>query len=511
MLNQGNLREAHKMCLSILSLDSNHADAHFLLGMIAFNLQQMTKAIGLIDVAIKRSPSNAEYLAFQARCLSLVNRYKEAYATADAAQKLGSNSALVHDTLGVVYSRLGEHEKAIRLFKLAIELQPRNPNYFYNIAASYKFIGDFDSAETAYEKVIELKPDYYQAHSALAELLRATKDKNNIDRLLKLNIKAKTNPNAHLHICHALSKEYECIDEYDKAIDILKEGNSAKKSQLGYKIENDMQLFSELKRCFNKSTLSQIPQAETLNEPIFVIGMPRSGTTLVDRILSSHSYVMSAGELQNFGVEIKKMTQTKSSNVLDLETIRASMSLNFDQLGKRYIESTLPQTAGFKHFIDKMPLNFFYIGHIKKALPNAKIVVLRRNPMDTCLSNFRTLFAVNFSYYNYSYDLSDTAEYYALFDDIIQHWVDIFGDDILQINYEDLVVRPEKNVRNLLSHCGLEWEDQCLDFHQNKAPVSTASAVQVREPLNSKSVGRWTRYGDGLDELKSSLRLHGLI
>jgi hypothetical protein len=221
--------------------------------------------------------------------------------------------------------------------------------------------------------------------------------------------------------------------------------------------------------------------------------------------------VVSAGELQNFGVELKKMTMTSSNNVLDKETIYKAKDINFEQLGNRYIQGIGSMVDSHPHFIDKMPLNFFYIGFIKKALPNAKIIILRRNAIDTCVSNFRTLFAVNFSYYNYAYDLMDTGKYFAKFDDLIRFWKSIYADEILEVSYEDLVNNPEKNVRLILSHCDLEWQSQCLNFHENLAPVSTASSVQVRQPLNNKSIGRWKRYGDQLSPLKSFLESQNLL
>jgi tetratricopeptide (TPR) repeat protein len=511
MLNQGDFKQAHQLCLSVIRLSPKHADAHFLLGMIAFNLQQMTKAIGLIEFAITQDPNNVEYYTFLARSLSLVNRYKEASIAVELALNLGSKSALLNDTLGVVLSRLGDHKKAVTLFTRAIELQPNNPNYYYNLASSLKFLGSFEAAEQAYEKVISLKPDYYQAHSALSELLKSTKEKNNIKRLQSLLAKTTRNVNGQLHLCHALSKEYECLGEYDKALDFLSKGNGAKKVELEYEFDRDAMLFDSVKACFESDFSTRVDIGNSSSKPIFVIGMPRSGTTLVDRILSSHDSVVSAGELQNFGVELKKMTMTRSNNVLDTETIHKAQEINFEQLGSRYIEGIGPMTDSQPHFIDKMPLNFLYIGFIKKALPNAKIIILKRNAMDTCVSNFRTLFAVNFSYYNYAYDLMDTGKYFARFDDLVRFWKSLYGDEILEVSYEDLVSKPEEHVRQLLNYCDLEWQSQCLNFHENKAPVSTASSVQVRQPLNNKSIGRWKRYGDKLTPLKSFLESKNLL
>jgi hypothetical protein len=163
------------------------------------------------------------------------------------------------------------------------------------------------------------------------------------------------------------------------------------------------------------------------------------------------------------------------------------------------------------HFIDKLPLNFLYIGFIKKALPNAKIIILDRQPLDVCISNLRALFAVNFSYYNYAYDLEDIAEYISLFEDIVAFWREQYQDELLTVNYEKLVDSPHKVIGEILTYCNLEWEDSCIEFHTNPSSVSTASSVQVREPLSNKSIGRWKNYGQGMDKAKAVLIKNGLL
>ena len=229
--------------MQILALDPKHADARFLLGMIAMNMQQMSKAIGLIEVAISGQPNNAEYYAFLARALSLVNRYQAAYTAVERGISLGSNNAMVNDTLGVVLSRLGEHKRAVHIFNQAISQQPNNPNFYYNLKASLKFSGEFTLAKTAYEEVISLKPDYFQAHSALAELQTATIENNNIQRIQEQLDCISDNVDGQLHLCHAMAKELECIGQYHQALKELKRGNRAKKLELGSNVAHDQSLF----------------------------------------------------------------------------------------------------------------------------------------------------------------------------------------------------------------------------------------------------------------------------
>jgi hypothetical protein len=238
--------------------------------------------------------------------------------------------------------------------------------------------------------------------------------------------------------------------------------------------------------------------------------MPRTGTTLVERVLSSHEKVFAAGELPDFSLVLKRITATAGNMVLDPATLRAAAAADGGAMGEAYLQSTRPRTGHTAHFIDKMPLNFFYAGLIHRALPNARIICLRRNPLDTCLSNFRQLFATRFPYYRYAYDLLDTGRYYALFDALMAHWRELMPDHYREVHYEDLVANPEGEARKLLDFCGLEWDPQCLRFFENPTPVATASSIQVRSPLYSSSVGRWKHYAEELAEVTALLSALGI-
>jgi hypothetical protein len=224
--------------------------------------------------------------------------------------------------------------------------------------------------------------------------------------------------------------------------------------------------------------------------------MPRTGTTLVERILTSHSKVFSAGELISMPKATKAAEQKPESYMYEL--------------GKHYLEDTRPATGELPHFIDKMPINFMYAAFIHLALPNAKMICLRRNPMDACLSNFRQLFAENFRFYNYSNNLIDTGIYYILFDQLMTHWHEVMPGAILEVQYESVVANQEEESRRIVEHCGLDWEDACLNFEKNKAPVATASSTQVREPIYTRAVERWRKYEKHLQPLRELLENNGI-
>ena len=273
----------------------------------------------------------------------------------------------------------------------------------------------------------------------------------------------------YLHM--ALAKEHEDLDELPLAFDHFAAGKSAGKAQRDYSFEEDRTLFDALIQAFPDVQHDAIAGDPT-DEPIFVIGMPRTGTTLVERIISSHPDVYSAGELQNFAVALKRATGSRTPTILDLDVITRAREVDWKMLGEAYLTSTRPATGRKPHFIDKLPHNFLYAGFIARALPNARIICLRRDPIDTVLSNFRQLFAQKSAYYGYSFDLLDAGRYYVLFDRLMTHWKQVFPGRILEVHYESLVEAQEQHSRELLDFCGLSWHEGVMHFEKNDAPVS---------------------------------------
>ena len=507
-LNRRQWEAAHAMGLRLVGMVPGHGGVHFVAGVAALQLQRLPEGVRHLQRAVHLSPKRADYAAQFARALAMARLTREALVAADAAAAMGPDDAATLDTLGVVYTQANEHAKAIALFEHAARKLPGHAAYRFNLGTSHTFLGDLDMAEREYEACLARDPGHGKAHLALAQLRKATGDANHLTRLhALLGDAGDAASRMYLHL--ALAKEHEDLGDYPRAFAHLTAGKAAGGEGRGYRSERDAALFAAIEQATPAASVAT--GGSESEEPIFVIGMPRSGTTLVDRILSSHPSVHSAGELQNFGVVLKRASGSRTPELLDVDTVVRASSVDWQKLGDAYVASTRPATAGKPRFIDKLPHNFMYAGFIARALPKARIICLRRNPMDSCLGNFRQLFAQSTPYYDYSFDLLDTGRYYLLFDRLMRHWRDTMPGRILEIDYESIVDDQEGSTRRLLAHCGLEWDEACMRFNDNAAPVATASAVQVRQPLHRDALQRWKRYEPQLTGLRRLLEAGGIV
>lgn len=506
-LNRGDWQRASILAESLLPRIPPHAGVHFVAGVACLQLQRLPEGLRHLQLAVHHNPRRPDYAAQFARALALARLTRESVAAADAATAMSPDDPATLDTLAVVYTQANAHAKAVRLFERALQRMPGRAIAHFNLATSLTFVGELDRAEREYEACLAIDPAFWKAHLALAQLRKASAESNHLPRLRALLEKAtEATARMYLHLAHA--KELEDLGDYPQAFLHLSAGKAAGGEGRGYTTARDALVFDLLRALFAEPIAMGGGFAS--DAPIFVVGMPRSGTTLVDRILSSHPDVHSAGELQNFGVVLKRLSGSRTPELLDVDTLRRAMQVDPRVLGKAYVDSTRPGTAARPRFVDKLPHNFLYLGYIARALPNARIVCLRRNPMDTCLGNFRQLFAQTSPYYDYSFDLLDTGRYFLLFDALMRHWHQVLPGRILEVQYESLVDDQEGQTRRLLAHCGLGWDEACLRFSENTAPVATASAVQVREPMHRQALARWKRYGSALDGLRELLEAGGI-
>ena len=499
-LNAGDWAKAQQLAMPLLREAPHHAGVSFVAGVAAMQLQQMPLAVACLQRAVERNPTRADYFAQFARALAQSSRLREAAAMAIKAQSLSPADPLTLDTLGVVFTQANDYERAAQMFKRVVESQPRIASYRFNFATSLIFAGDLDAAERELEACLAIDPKYWKAYLTLSQLRKQTGEHNHVARVQALLSGNESDRQAQSFLNLALAKEYEDLGEYDRAFAALVKGKKAAAPR-NYDFARDAALFDAIERSFAAVPAELGFPSE---RPIFVFGMPRSGTTLVERILSSHPLVRSAGELQDFSVAFKRASGSTTPELLDIDTMSRARNVDWRKLGEAYLHSTASHPAP-KHLIDKLPHNFLYAGFIANALPEAKLICVRRDPVDTCLSNFKQLFSGTSNYYDYSFDLLDTGRYFVRFDRLMAFWRQRLPGRILEIDYEDLVDRQDESTRRLLAFCGLPWDEACLRFEDNAAPVATASAVQVRSPMYRSSLQRWKHYEPHLHDLLALL------
>lgn len=510
-LAAGDWAGARRAAAQIMASDP--ARAHFVLGVAASAQGDFREALAQLAAAVAAQPDPAEcgeYRAQLARILCLMRRDGEAAEQLRLAEMALPADGLSRDTLGCVYARLGQHHAALPHFQAAVAAAPDNADFAYNRAVTLNFLGQVGQAQAALEGLLARHPHEARAHHLLANLRKWSASENHVVRLEQAYA-AASDPRDQLLLGYALAKELEDLGQEQAGFGWLARVNARHRARLDYDVARDLAVFEAMAEGLAALRPAEQPP-EGGEAPIFVIGMPRTGTTLVDRILSSHPQVESLGELQAMPLAAKALARTSGRLVLDVPTALAAAQGDMSSLGRDYLARAAHHRKSDRpRFIDKFPGNFLYAGFIAHALPQARIVCLRRHPMDTVLSNFRNLFAISSRYYDYSYDLDDIAQYYLGFDRLMGLWAKAMPGRVLEISYEALVADQEGQTRALLAHCGLDWDERCLAFQDNAAPVATPSAAQVRRPLYNDALARWRRHEVALGGVKARFAAAGLV
>lgn len=404
----------------------------------------------------------------------------------------------------ILFALSGADDRALAMARRAATLAPGNADFAYNLAVALEHAGDAEAAIAAHRRAVALAPDNARYHYALVRIEKQTPAVNRIPKLESLF--AQADPAAQLHAGHALAKTYEDFGDLPQSFAWLAKAKATRRAQHAY----DRQAAAARARAAMSVGDGRPGCANP--EPIFIIGLPRTGTTLIDRILSSHPDVTSAGEPSNFPQLVKAMAGTPLRLSLAPQALAAAMRVDPEALGKAYIASTRPITGAAPRFIDKAPINYLVAGAIHRALPNARIISVHRAPLDACLSLYRQLFETDLPYYDYAYDLADTAYAYARFREVAAHLrATLPADRYCEVLYEDVVAAQDSETRRLLEFCGLTWDPRCLDFHENAAAIATPSGLQVRQPLYASAVGRAQRYGALMDPARDVLVREGIL
>ena len=507
----GNMREALNAARAVVKSNPNIAEAWWILGSAANALNDLPAAESAFfngaQQARSASAERARFLTARARPLMEDGRSADAVYTirdaidtgiADIGSLVLASSTLTH---------AGLPQDALPLAEKATALKPDHPDAWYNLGLTRQFLGDTIGARQAFEAAIKAARGHFVAASySLAHLRRWTADDNHIQALEALQCR---NAQEACRVGFTLFKEYDDIGDHEAAWDCLQHGASLARKMETWSSEKEAAIVAAWKTHLPPERfLQKADSPRTGPRRIFITGLPRSGTTLVERILSAHSQVQALGELKTFGIVTRRSVNVDSPALLDPQIIAAVTRQDPLEIAEAYTREAEYLRDGRPYTIDKRPHNHDYIGLIRLAFPDAIIIALDRNPMDALFGAYKLLFT---GAHGWSYTQEDLADHYGHYRDLMGYWKQVLGDGIIDISLEALIANPETQIRGLLSACGLPFEDACLKPNENRGAVTTASSTQVRKPINAEGVGAWQRYADQLAPLKDRLEKAGFI
>ncbi len=507
-MRAGDWAAARSACLQLNARAPLFADGWLAASHIGMALKQPEEALAAIERAAALDPRNVRHLIQRAQCLLVMGRRAAALDAAQSAADQAGDDATAWDAVGTLRSFAADQRGALDAYDHAVALAPEESQFAFNRASIRRFLGDLEGAEADYDRAIAQRPLDFEAYLNRSELRVQSAARNHVAELEALARRPELDWRGYVQLHYALAKECEDLGRYAEAFEHLQRGARRRREHLRYDVAVDVATADWIASAYPAAPAEPAADASP-EQPIFIVGLPRSGTTLVERILASHSSMSSAGETDSFAVSLVEAARAKSGrpNMPRRELVAFSAALDFGALGRDYLARARAAYGGSGRFIDKMPLNYLYCGLIHRALPQARIVHVVRQPMAVCHAMYKTLFK---SGYPFSYQLSEIGRYYGAYRRLMNHWRATMPGVVYDLQYEKLIADQAGETRKLLEYCGLEWEDGCLAFHRNPAPSTTASASQVRRPLYDSSVSQWRHYEERLGELKAALAAEGI-
>ena len=499
----GHLREAWDACVAVF--DQHRPDHRLLhlMGLIAYRQQHFAQAKSLIEQAAQLFPDEPLYFCNLALPLFALGDFEKGIEQLDLALALNPAFLPALEQKSAALMQLNRAREALPLLQQLASKEP-SPRRVMSKALCLRSLGKLDASRADLSAMLARNPGCGQGWWLLAGMSRASRDANH---LLAMGSALATNMTAHdkVPLLFALAREHEDLGDFDKAFDFYQKANALRRRGLHYDIGKDEALFSGISRHDTGNALPHCapgrdPRAKSPGTPVFVVSMPRTGSTLVERILGAHSQVCAAGELQLIGRLVNVYSSRRGKPYPD--SIPDLTPDDCAGIRADYLSQSRQWRDGAPLFVDKMPVNFLYLGIIARAFPEAPIVHVYRDPMDTCLSCFRQLFG---DLYQFTYDLEELGRWYGMYRGLMAHWERVMPGRVLDLEYENLVRNPEGQARQLLTHCGLDWEPSCLEFKAGGSAVRTPSAEQVRRDVYQDSVGRWRSYAQHLQPLRKAL------
>lgn len=510
-LQQDRLEEARQSADRLLAVHPTHPEVLYLASQVQLAAGAPEAALPLLEAAVAgvpQGPARLSLLAEQLNVLLLLRRRVAARALVDHAETLAGGHPQALWQVGLMHSHCDAPQRARDVLERARAAGCEEPALLYVLATACMYLGDFEAAESVLAALLSKAPRHGLALHLRATLRRQTPAHNHVEDLQARLAAGFPGDDARAACLFALAKELEDLGQSQAAFAALREGAALKRRTLQYDLAGELGAMSALAQTWTAEVLEAPVLGASAAAPIFIVGMPRTGTTLVERMLGCHSEVESAGELMDFSRLVADGIRRQLAAQPALTPAQAALALDYAALGQEYHRGASEAVPGATRYVDKMPVNFLYCGLIRRALPNARIIHLVRDPMDSCYAVYKTLF--NSAYY-FSYDLDELGDYYAGYRRLMQHWHNVMPGAILDVRYEDLVSDTATEARRILAFCGLDWQPQVLAPEDNTAPSTTASAAQVRSAVHTASVAKWRQYAAELAPLAERLRGHGVL
>ena len=496
-----NYKEAERLGLLITQQFPKHQVGWKVLGAIFGQTGRKAEAIYAKKKAVKLAPQDAESHYNLGITLQETDRLEEAEMSYRRATELKPDYFKVHNNLGNILNIMGRSEEAEVSLRKAIEFEPKFAEPHHNLGITLAGLGRLKEAEASYRQAISLKPTYAEAHRHLSVMKTFNEQDAQFLQMQALCLEVSCSDEQQCHLSFALAKAFEDLGDFKQAFKYYSKGNLLRKKYLEYDISQDIELFNKLKANYSKIKENSLESGKVSNKikPIFIVGMPRSGTTLVEQIISSHSQVIGGGELPF-------VSQFGNSIALDSSKVDTNTLLSFR---KSYLKKLQIISKDNSVIIDKMPQNFLYIGLLAAAFPEAKIVHTKRNPEATCWANYKQYFSSKAL--GYCYGLDDIVQYYALYQNLMKFWDAHLSNRIYNLDYELLTINQESETKKLIQHLDLSWEERCLSPQDNRRSVATASNTQVRKKVYQGSSQKWKKFkpflNGAFDSLDSSLKI----
>lgn len=505
LIAQGKLLKAESLCRKFLQANPTQVEGMRLLAELAAQFGVLEDAEYLLESAIEFEPGNSQVKIDYINILRRRQKFAQAFTAAKHLSSEQPRNPQFMSVYAIEAMQMGDYETALALFDEVLELLPGDAISLTSKGHALKTRGSQKEAIASYQAAISSNPWHGDAYYALSNLKTYRFSSAEIDTMLTLEQREELGPASKLHIAFALGKAFEDERDYSRSFEFYTQGNRLKRQQSNYNADQMAEELLNQRRYFTRDILDSRAHAGCpAPDPIFIVGLPRAGSTLLEQILSSHSQVDGTLELPNILSTAQKLRR-QGRDDKDKPYPDLLQDFSDDQLrslGEQYIEDTRIHRQGAAFFIDKMPNNFRHIGLIKLILPNAKIIDARRHPMACCFSGFKQLFAEG---QEFSYDLNDIGRYYNDYVELMDHWDTVSPGSVLRVHYEEVVEDLENQVSRILEYCGLAFEPACLDYYNTDRAVRTASSEQVRQPIYRESVEQWTHFKPFLSALEKTL------